>query len=92
MVDGAMREDIQYYHRISVITIVYVEDAYWPVADRSVVVVKTVRRQGLTRVAVHRDKACSPKTPIRHTDAILYSLKDQRCEIDGSAGKTVDLS
>jgi hypothetical protein len=35
----------------------YVEDAYWPVADRSVVVVKTVRRQSITHVAVHRDKA-----------------------------------
>lgn len=35
----------------------YVEDAYWPVADRSVVVVKTVRLKNVNHVAVHRDKA-----------------------------------
>jgi hypothetical protein len=35
----------------------YVENAYWPVADRSVVVVKTVRRKSVTHVAVHRDEA-----------------------------------
>jgi hypothetical protein len=40
----------------------YVEDAYWPVADRSVVVVKTVRLKSVTHVAVHRDKAGNKTT------------------------------
>jgi hypothetical protein len=35
----------------------YVENAYWPVADRSVVVVQTVRHKSVTHVAVHRDQA-----------------------------------
>ena len=39
------------------LSIWHVEDMYWPAADRSVVVVKTVRRQSVTRVAVHGDKA-----------------------------------
>ena len=44
------------------LSIWHVEEAYWPAADRSAVVVKTMRAQSVARVAVHKDKTGNKTT------------------------------